>query len=110
MIDDVSWTDPGHQCWRPLGCYTDKVSNRALPEHGRLVNWPYTTTIESCQEACGRQGYSLAGLEFGKECFCATAIGGVSVPASASECNMPCMGDGRQLCGGPDRLDVYQKP
>lgn len=109
LLDDVTWTDPGHVCWTPLGCHIDSVSNRILPDHGRLPNWPHTTTIQSCQQACGNQGHIYAGLEFGVECFCGDALVG-STLAPASECNMPCSGSSQQLCGGPDRIDVYQKP
>ena len=31
LLDDVTFTDPGHTCWTPLGCWTDSTSNRVLP-------------------------------------------------------------------------------
>jgi hypothetical protein len=31
LLDDVSFYDLGHDCWNPLGCYTDSPSNRVLP-------------------------------------------------------------------------------
>jgi len=109
LLDDVTWTDPGHVCWAPIGCYVDSVSGGLLPHHGRLPNWPLTTTIESCQEACGNQGHIYAGLENGRECYCGDTLAGGTL-APASECNKPCTGNGEQLCGGKNRVDVYQKP
>lgn len=74
------------------------------------MNWPHTTTIESCQEACGRQGYTFAGLEFGIECFCGNGIEGKGRVVDEGECGMVCSGDGRQSCGGRDRVMIYRKP
>ena len=107
LLDDVTWTDPGHTCWTPLGCFPDSTSARVLPHHGRLPNWPYTTTIESCQAACGHQGHTYAGLEFGNECYCGDSFAGNGL-RPASECNMKCSGNSQQLCGAGDRIDVYQ--
>lgn len=109
LLDDITWNDPGHVCWTPLGCHVDSSSNRLLPHHGRLPLWPRTTSIDTCQEACDSQGHTFAGLENGIECYCGDSLVG-SVPAPASECNKPCSWNTEQLCGGVNRVDVYQKP
>ena len=44
--------------------FSDSTSARAL---GAVVN-AGDTTVESCVAACQAQGYSLAGVEFGREC------------------------------------------
>lgn len=64
-------------------------------------------TIPACTAACQAAGYTLAGLEYSQECWCDNAVGGQGAPASDG-CNMACKGDGSTLCGGPNRLNVYQ--
>jgi hypothetical protein len=53
-------------------------------------------TVQKCIDACAADGFSSAGVEFGKECHC----GNISFPAGSSaeldECNMPCLGDASQ--------------
>ncbi len=62
-------------------------------------------TVDLCTTACKAAGFILAGVEYASECFCGNAI--TSAPA-ASGCNMPCNGNPAQMCGGPDRLNVYR--
>lgn len=54
-------------------------------------------TVQKCIDACAAAGYSSAGVEFGRECYC----GNVNYPPgqseSMSECDMPCLGDASQL-------------
>lgn len=107
-LDDVAFSDPGQTCgWTSLGCYTDSVSMRALNNHGMIAGWPSTTTVEACQAACQAQGFSYAGVEFGNECWCGNELS--SSPA-ADGCNMLCSGNSQEICGGPDRLNVYYRP
>jgi hypothetical protein len=51
--------------WTFLGCYTDSVNTRSLPNQvpvsGGLTN-------EGCQNACLAAGYSIAGTEYAGEC------------------------------------------
>lgn len=108
LLDDVTFSDPGQTCgWTWLGCYTDSVSMRALNHHGTIAGWPSTTTVEACQAACQAQGFSYAGVEFGNECWCGNELS--SRPATDG-CNMPCSGNSQEICGGPDRLNVYYRP
>lgn len=68
LLDDITFTDPGWDCsWIPWGCWTDSTTVRSLPNHGILHNWPLTTTVEACADACHNQGYWYAGLEYGVE-------------------------------------------
>lgn len=107
LLDDVTFTDPGWDCsWIPWGCFTDSTSFRALPAHGILHNWPLTTTVEACADACHNQGFTYAGLEYGVECWCGN---GISSSPATEGCDMPCSGNPAQICGGPDRLSVYHK-
>lgn len=97
--------NPGAEGYTSIGCYTGGTNGRALPNG---VNNDLKT-VASCLKACkAANNYQFAGLEYGGECWCGTAIGAGSVPAPAKDCNMPCNGNGTELCGGPSRLNAYQ--
>lgn len=86
--------------YRFLHCGADSVGDRVLKggySHGDDM------TIEKCAADCA--GYSYFGLEFGKECFCGNEYSGVHKPLE--DCYLKCSGDGTQLCGGNDRIAVY---
>lgn len=87
--------------WSYSGCYVDSVSTRAL----NLASYADgAQTVETCIAFCSPKGYSVAGAEFGSECFC-----GLAIPSQVAEdgCNMAFAGDSSEVCSGPDRLSVY---
>ena len=49
--------------------FSDSVGARAL----QVMVDAGSTTVESCVAACQAQGFSLAGVEFGREC-CASIV------------------------------------
>jgi len=68
-------------------------------------------TIETCLKKCSDYGFPAGGTEYGEECYCGdvediAANGGVMKPES--ECNMLCTGDPYHLCGGQQRLQLYE--
>jgi glucan endo-1,3-alpha-glucosidase len=89
------------------GCYTDSSTTRVLGSHFTTSS---SNTPASCEATCLRQGYTLAGVEYGSQCFCSRSItfssGGGSL-ASTSDCNMACSGDSSQTCGARDRIFIY---
>jgi len=104
--------------WQALGCYNDSTSARAL----EAVVDAGDTTVESCVAACQAKGYFLAGLEFGRECFCGSELqygstfvgnddgiqnGHFRPNPDATYCNMGCQGNAGETCGGPALLNVY---
>jgi hypothetical protein len=54
--------------WTYLGCYTDNVSGRALPNGEAVPGGETAMTNEACQTACLAAGYSIAGTEYSQEC------------------------------------------
>ncbi|KXN83001.1 Putative fungistatic metabolite, partial [Leucoagaricus sp. SymC.cos] len=92
--------------WVSLGCWTDAVNGapRSLP-NGMGVNGPMTT--ELCTAACFQNGYRLAGTEYSGECYCGSTLNTVSTKANDTDCNMTCNGNNSEICGGPNRLSVY---
>jgi hypothetical protein len=78
--------------WTPLGCFTD-ASTRALSGAHTTTS---SNTPASCMNYCNSKGYTLAGVEDGKECFCSSKLaysGGAGQPADSSQCSTPCTGD-----------------
>ncbi|KAG2002470.1 hypothetical protein CC2G_004661 [Coprinopsis cinerea AmutBmut pab1-1] len=90
--------------WESLGCYSDGVNGQRTLGTGVTVTGPLT--LEKCTDACFNAGYRLAGAEYAAECFCGNFIN-QGAPVPDGQCNMPCAGNGSQLCGGPDRLNIY---
>ncbi|KAK7691709.1 hypothetical protein QCA50_005109 [Cerrena zonata] len=64
-------------------------------------------TIEDCIASCSSQGFTLAGAEFGVQCFCGNTLVNGATVGQAADCNMNCIGNPNETCGGPNRLSVY---
>ncbi|KAK4161708.1 carbohydrate-binding WSC, partial [Cladorrhinum sp. PSN259] len=87
-----------------LGCYTDSTP-RVLPQQ---VSVSGGLTIDKCKTACAAQGHSLAGVEFGNECYCGSTAPSNTIKAPEGDCSIPCEGDSSQICGNAWRVGVYQ--
>lgn len=89
--------------WTNLGCYQD-ADTRVLP------NYHVTSTSNSptsCQSTCLSTGYSVAGVEDGGECWCASTVASGSTSISSSNCNISCTGNSALSCGGNWAINVY---
>jgi hypothetical protein len=83
------FTNPGPPGWSLVGCYSDKDVSRALPNAGAAPGGGAAMTVSLCTTAC--TGYTLAGVEYGGECYCGNAIqNGAS--AVGDGCNIVCNG------------------
>ncbi len=91
--------------WNYHGCYQD---TRARVLTGiKLANiGNHEVTNTKCTAYCGAAGFSMAGTEYGGQCFCGDQLNGSSKIAE-SECSMPCEGDATETCGGSMALSVY---
>ncbi len=66
-------------------------------------------TVEGCGNFCLWGGYKFAGLEYFHECWCANAIDSNSTLAeNPADCNAACTGNSNQVCGGGNRLSIYE--
>lgn len=77
---------------------------------GQVIGGRDNMTIENCKNGCLAAGYAFAGLEYASECWCDSQLrnGGGPAPDGEARCTMPCTGNSQQICGGPDRLNLYQ--
>ena len=57
-----------------VGCFQDDRSARVLPQQLSSVS---PVTPLRCLQACALRGFELAGIEWGWECWCGNAQGGV---------------------------------
>ncbi|KAJ7491666.1 WSC domain-containing protein [Mycena galericulata] len=92
--------------WVFLGCYSHNVDGqrRALID---AVGVSGQVSLGTCTTACFDAGMPFSGAESADQCFCGTAVvnGDVSLPLS--DCNMPCVGNISEFCGGPNVLTMY---
>ncbi len=91
--------------WSYYGCYTDTRA-RVLTGIKLADIGNHQVTNTKCVAYCEARGWSMAGTEYGGQCFCGNELIGSS-KADESTCNMPCEGDGTQTCGGGLTLSVY---
>jgi hypothetical protein len=93
-----------------VGCGTD-----AIPGQARTLPGPNFSaddmTNEKCVDFCVSKGYSVAGTEYTKQCYCGNSIPSDRAPVSGlmGNCVMPCGGDGKEFCGGAGTISLYQK-
>ncbi|KAI0676190.1 WSC-domain-containing protein [Trametes maxima] len=94
--------------WTSVGCITDNTA-RVLNEYSYESE---TLTADSCLASCAAKGYSLAGIEFGQECYCGNSLktqNGAGKALAASSCNVPCIADSNTLCGGTWALSLFKR-
>lgn len=96
------------QGWSYQGCGADNYYSRALT--GASTS-QVGMTNEQCVKFCGDKGFSIAGTEYSKECYCSNSIPTAAQPVAGvvGNCNMPCSGDTNEFCGGSSLLSLYQK-
>ena len=71
------------------------------------MDWSQRMTALGCLNYCSRLGFTGAGVEAGKECFCGNQLHSSHIRPS-SECNSRCSGNSNEFCGGSWRINVYQ--
>jgi hypothetical protein len=91
--------------WYYYGCLTDTRTNRTVARR-TLLSQPLTAA--SCMAACQAGGFTVSGLEYGNECYCRNAVNGAATYADHFDCRMRCEGAPLEVCGGPDRINVYR--
>nr|XP_031859690.1 uncharacterized protein CI109_004965 [Kwoniella shandongensis]KAA5526762.1 hypothetical protein CI109_004965 [Kwoniella shandongensis] len=92
--------------WSSIGCYAEGSTGRALD--GYSYSTPALNSA-TCISYCRSKGYSMAGLEYGSECYCDNSFRN-GAGATSKNCNMPCSGGPGENCGGPGALQVYSNP
>ncbi|KAK3996051.1 hypothetical protein QBC44DRAFT_319064 [Cladorrhinum sp. PSN332] len=88
-----------------VGCYRDGSSRvltgKILPKLGDVSN-------TNCVNFCSEKGFSVAGTEYGGECYCGNGLNKLE-KLDDSKCSFTCKGDASQKCGGDWALSLYTK-
>lgn len=94
--------------WAYQGCGTDNYYSRALTGASTSAD---SMTNEACTQFCASKGFSIAGSEYARECYCANDIPTAAAPLAGvvGDCSMPCAGNNTEMCGGSGRLSLYKK-
>ncbi|KAI1093594.1 putative glyoxal oxidase [Rostrohypoxylon terebratum] len=90
--------------WTHIGCYSEGTTGRGLTFGASVLSTQMSAA--NCTAACQVAGYILAGTEYGDECYCGNSISNGAAPAEDG-CNMSCSGNKSEVCGGSNRLNVY---
>ncbi|KAF9044462.1 WSC domain-containing protein [Panaeolus papilionaceus] len=92
--------------WQYKGCYKD-FGTRLLTYR---FDVPGGNNAERCTSLCASNGYGLAGMEYGQECWCDNYMPFIdaTVLMPDGDCNTVCPGDSTELCGAGNRLTLYQ--
>ena len=91
--------------WTYLGC-ANETSPRALVGANSINS--NNMTVENCQAFCANSNnnYGIAGLENSGDCWCGNGLQQNST-VGFTGCNSPCTGNSSEICGGQNRLSVY---
>ncbi|KAK0624079.1 WSC domain-containing protein [Immersiella caudata] len=100
-----SYPAPAVSTIASVSCYEEPVGGRALS--GDMVASD-AMTVEACGNFCLNRGFKIFGLEYARECWCDNINNGTVSTATPTQCTFPCSGDSAQVCGGNDRLSVWQ--
>jgi len=93
------------QTFVSLGC-ADETGNPTRSLAGVSMTSLNLTTA-ACQAFCTANDFEFAGTEFGNECYCGDAlVNGATLGQDG--CDIPCAGDPTSICGGVNRISVYQ--
>lgn len=99
---DHTRTNPGPNGTLRIGCLTDNMHARTLSVFQASEDG---MTVGRCTSNCHAAGHSLAGLEFGRECWCGNSLNN-NATATDEGCDMRCAGNSTEFCGGAERLEV----
>ena len=108
IATDQIYTDVTKSGWSYAGCGADEYNNRVLPTQIASTD---SMTVESCVQKCNNAGYTIAGLEWGRECWCGKTIAAKGNPRAGvvGDCSKPCTGNSNQKCGNGGALSLYFK-
>ncbi|KZL64145.1 wsc domain-containing protein [Colletotrichum incanum] len=90
--------------WSYKGCHTDTTSTRVLSGDSFHAD---DMSQEKCIQFCDGKGYSVAGVEWGRECYCGYVLPKSAFKAPEEECSKPCTGAKDQVCGEGGRINVF---
>jgi hypothetical protein len=97
--------------WKDMGCYVDNWNDgengvRVWNLDFRYIPRDPEETVNKCKEKCYHIQYRIAGLKGGNECWCGDQ-NNATLAENQKDCNTPCGGDAKVICGGTQRMNVF---
>ena len=103
--------------WKEMGCYINNFNDGS---NGKDFVWEWALTfryvprdpeetVDKCKEKCYHVQYKMAGLKDGTECWCGDQVNTTvsTLAENQNDCNTPCGGDPKVICGGTQRMNVF---
>ncbi|KAK8865867.1 hypothetical protein IAR55_001015 [Kwoniella newhampshirensis] len=91
--------------WSYFGCVAESNSQRLLQGFAFSSS---TLTPLLCVNECTKLGFSMAGTEYGDECYCGDEfVGSGGGMTDDSTCSIACEGDESEKCGNAWFLNLY---
>ncbi|KAG9238658.1 WSC domain-containing protein [Amylocarpus encephaloides] len=103
--------NPGTSAWTYQGCYNETVGTNGTAGARALAGTTDaldTMTVPICLNFCASSSYEFAGLEYTRECYCSHYLSSISAKLPDATCNLACVGNSSEICGGSLALSVYQ--
>jgi len=89
-----------------LGCFQDDMKSRIFS--GFVTEMIERNSPSTCINYCLHIGFSLAGLQYGYECWCGKALSDNGLRVSELQCNISCPShETLSMCGGYLAMSVY---
>lgn len=107
LVNGTTSAAPDIAGWSSQGCYADKLGVGRVMSGIKFASVGKVST-SGCVAYCDKKGYTMAGTEYGGQCFCANSLSESNL-LSDSMCDMKCEGDATEICGGHLSLTVYKK-
>ena len=100
--------NPGIGPFKLKGCYTDlDQNNRAVSQgDGGGSKKDASLSAQKCIEMAGKHKY--AALEWHEECYWGDILNSGAKKVSDSDCDTPCNGNDKEICGGGNRITLYE--
>ena len=99
MSEFICFSVPGY-----VGCFPNTNTD--------LIEIRNNMTIQKCLELCRQKRTIYAVLRARNTCRCQNGTFLDENKKDDSECNIPCIGDGNDICGGrgkgQERISVYE--
>ncbi|KAH6710677.1 hypothetical protein BKA61DRAFT_694333 [Leptodontidium sp. MPI-SDFR-AT-0119] len=96
---------PTSGTFKSIGCFADADGNRVLTTGSSVDYSPTGMTVEKCAELAN--GYQYAGVENNGECYWGDILS-YQTSKDMAECSDYCNGDLTEICGGENRILLYQ--
>jgi hypothetical protein len=97
---------PSPSMWEAMGCYAENAEMPILEQN----MFPYgdaSLSVGKCKNTCYRRDYQFAGVQQGNQCWCGSYVGG-EWTRNQTDCNIPCTGDQKSMCGGKGLLNIFK--